>query len=125
MKFTLESPLIAAVRSVSESEILIGNQKWSKPIALTATGVLESWTAVPVETLRVDDLAVLLETSPELIIVGTGSAQLLPNRELMFAMARMGVGLEVMDTPAAARTFNVLIGEGRSVAAVLYVAAPA
>ena len=60
--------------------------------------------------------------SPELIVVGTGSTQIMPDRELMFAMARKGVGLEVMDTPAAARTYNVLIGEGRSVAAVLYVA---
>jgi uncharacterized protein len=38
----------------------------------------------------------------------------------MFAMARSGIGLEIMDTPAAARTFNVLLGEGRSVTALLY-----
>jgi uncharacterized protein len=44
----------------------------------------------------------------------------MPNRDLMFAMARSGVGLEFMDTPAGARTFNVLLGEGRSLAAILY-----
>ena len=38
----------------------------------------------------------------------------------MFAFARRGVGFEVMDTRAAARTFNVLAGENRRVAAVLY-----
>ncbi|MDX1507868.1 MAG: Mth938-like domain-containing protein [Woeseiaceae bacterium] len=38
----------------------------------------------------------------------------------MFAFARAGIGLEVMNTPAAARTFNVLAGEGRRIAAVLY-----
>lgn len=125
MKFTLESPLVAAVRSVTDSEILIGDQKWSEPVALTANGVLENWTPAAAETLCIDDLAELLLTGPELIVIGTGSKQLLPNRELMFAMARKGIGLEVMDTPAAARTFNVLIGEGRSVAAILYVASPA
>ena len=121
MKFTLESPLVAAVRSVSDQEILIGDQKWSKPVAVTAAGVLESWTPPPVTALCIDDLATLLDTGPELIVIGTGSKQLLPDRELMFAMARKGIGLEVMDTPAAARTFNVLISESRSVAAVLYV----
>ncbi|MGI9272891.1 MAG: Mth938-like domain-containing protein [Woeseiaceae bacterium] len=123
MKFTLESPLVAAVRSVSDTEIVIGDQKWSESVALTTNGVLEDWTPATLDTLGIDDLAELLKLEPELIVVGTGSKQLLPNRELMFAMARKGVGLEVMDTPAAARTFNVLISEGRSVAAILYVAA--
>ena len=75
---------------------------------------------VPVESLTIDDLALLIENGPALIVLGTGNQQLLPNRDLMFAMARRGIGLEVMDTPAAARTFNVLVSEGRSVAAVLY-----
>jgi uncharacterized protein len=43
-----------------------------------------------------------------------------PPRELVFALARRGIGLEFMDTPAAARTYNVLASEGRQVAAVLY-----
>ncbi len=75
---------------------------------------------MPVESLTIEDLAILIETGPELIVLGTGNRQLLPDRDLMFAMARRGIGLEVMDTPAAARTFNVLVGEGRSVAAVLF-----
>ncbi len=82
--------------------------------------MLEDWVPVPVETLAIDDLALLIETGPALIVLGTGNQQLLPDRELMFAMARRGIGFEVMDTPAAARTFNVLVGEGRSVAAVLF-----
>ncbi len=82
--------------------------------------MLEDWVPVPVESLTVDDLALLIETRPELILLGTGNKQLLPDRDLMFAMARRGIGFEVMDTPAAARTFNVLVGEGRSVAAVLF-----
>ena len=53
-------------------------------------------------------------------MLGTGSGHVIPPRELMFAFARKGVGLEVMDTRAAARTFNVLVAEGRQVAAVLY-----
>ena len=53
-------------------------------------------------------------------MIGTGWAPARPPRELTFAFARKGIGLEVMDTAAAARTFNVLANEGRRVAAVLY-----
>ena len=108
------------MRSVANGQFLIGDRIWSEPIALTPTGVLESWAAPSVENLSIESLGTLLDLGPELMIVGTGSQQLLPNRDLMFAMARSGVGLEIMDTPACARTFNVLLAEGRSVAAVLY-----
>ena len=63
---------------------------------------------------------VFRDSFPELVIVGTGAKAEFPPRELTFAFARRGVGLQVMDTAAAARTFNVLAGEGRRVAAVLY-----
>ena len=72
-------------------------------------------------TLAEVDFQVLFDTSPEVIILGTGRKNIFPPRELMFAFARRGIGLEIMNTPAAARTFNVLAGEGRRIAAVLYV----
>lgn len=120
MKFTLESSSAVAIRNVANGEFLIGDQVWSESIALTPEGVLQGWTSPSLEDLTVESLKALLDLSPELVLVGTGSQQRLPDRELMFAMARAGVGLEIMDTPACARTFNVLLGEGRSVAAVLY-----
>ena len=123
MKFTLEAPSAASVRRISATEIVIGDHVWTEPVALSAAGVIPEWRPAPVEQLSVDDLAPVIATGAELIIVGTGSRQILPNRDLMFAMARRGVGLEMMDTAAAARTFNVLLSEGRSVAAVLYVSA--
>ena len=109
-----------SVRSVANGRFLIGEDTLTGAVALTANGILDTWSVVPVEDLDVAALQPLLEFQPELIVIGTGSRQQLPGRELMFAMARANVGLEMMDTAAAARTFNVLISEGRSVAAVLY-----
>ena len=120
MKFTLESTTAISVRSVANGVFLIGEQSWAETIALTADGIVADFAAVPVEELSHGALEPLLRLQPEVVIVGTGSRQMLPDRDLMFAMARAGVGLEVMDTEAAARTFNVLANEGRSVAAVLY-----
>lgn len=79
-----------------------------------------AWTGAGVADIGADDLESLLAADIELVVIGTGQQQQLPDRSLMFAMARRGVGLEVMDTAAAARTFNVLIAEGRRVAAILY-----
>jgi len=120
LKFTLESPTALTIRSVSEREIRIGDRRWTETVALTTQGVLEGWEYKPLESLTGDDFALLLEAAPEVIVLGTGPAHVIPSRELMFTFARLGVGFEVMDTRAAARTFNVLAGEGRQVAAVLY-----
>lgn len=82
--------------------------------------MIGDWADKPVAQLRETDFEVLLEWNPELIILGTGPDSVFAPRELVFAFARRGIGLEFMDTGAAARTFNVLASEGRSVAAVLY-----
>ena len=120
LKFTRELPGTLTIRSVSQDGIRINDQLWSGIVALTPNEVIEQWQSVALGDLVVDDFGALLDDSPELVILGTGAKGQFPPRELTFAFARRGVGLEVMDTAAAARTFNVLAGEGRRVAAVLY-----
>jgi len=120
VKFTRELSGTLTVQSVDRDGIRINNRYWSETIALTPQEIIDNWIPVPVRELVEDDFATVLASSPELVIVGTGAKAEFPPRELTFAFARRGVGLEVMDTAAAARTFNVLAGEGRRVAAVLY-----
>lgn len=120
LKFTRESSASLTVRSVSAEGICVNDRIWSETIALTPERYIDSWQSVPLTELTEDNFSALLEHGPELVIVGTGVRSVFPPRELMFAFARLGVGFELMDTAAAARTFNVLAGEGRRVAAVLY-----
>lgn len=108
------------VRSVSNRRIRIGDQSYDRPVAVTADAVLQQWPGKAVDQLREADFRDVLESEPDVIVLGTGSDSLFAPRELVFAMARRGIGLEVMDTGAAARTFNVLAGEGRKVAAIFY-----
>ena len=108
------------IRSISVEEIRIGDHVFKHTIALTADAVIDGWPQKDVADLQESDFSSLLDTSPELIVLGTGVANIFPPRELVFAMARRGIGFEVMNTQAAARTFNVLAGEGRQVVAVLY-----
>jgi uncharacterized protein len=124
LKITQESPTTVTIRKISNQEIFIGDKVYQRSIALTADTVIGDWADKPVAQLREADFEVLLELNPELIVLGTGPSPIFAPRELVFALARRGIGLEVMDTAAAARTFNVLAGEGRSVAAVLCLGMP-
>lgn len=121
LKFTRELPGGLTIRSVTAEGILIRDQLWSMSIAIDQQQSVSEWSKKSVADLIVEDFATLLERSPEMIVLGTGEKSLFPPRELTFAFARRGVGLEVMHTAAAARTFNVLASDGRQVAAVLYV----
>lgn len=120
MKFTRELSARLVVRSVSAGTILINEDKYTESIALTAERLLGIWPATPVNDLSAADFERVFAVDPDVVLLGTGDTNVIPPRELMFAFARKGVGLEVMDTAAAARTFNVLANEGRRVAAVLY-----
>ena len=120
MKFTREKTASLTIRSVTDTTIRIGDDTFDRTIAMTLNAVVDSWPDKSIDALIESDFAVLLEAKPEVVILGTGATNVFAPRELVFAMARRGVGFEVMDTKAAARTFNVLAGEGRQVAAVLY-----
>jgi uncharacterized protein len=104
---------------VSETAIRVNDTEYSESILLTPDGELIIWSDKPIADLTDVDFEPVFDSQPEIVLLGTGASNVFPPRELTFAFARKGVGLEVMDTPAAARTFNVLANEGRRVAVIL------
>lgn len=120
MKISRELQSATTIRQVSAAGIRIGEVVYEETLALTAETVHAGWTDKPVDALVADDFAGLFDDEPDIVLLGTGAENRFPPRELVFGFARRGIGLEVMDTGAAARTFNVLAGEGRRVVAVLY-----
>jgi uncharacterized protein len=121
LKFTRELSAKLVIRSVSETAIRVNDEDHAASIALTPEELLGHWPDKAIGDLAEEDFAPILGTAPEIVLLGTGATNIFPPRELTFAFARRGIGLEVMDTAAAARTFNVLANEGRKLAAVLYV----
>ena len=75
------------------------------------------WQTSTFEALRPEDFDALLDLRPEIVLLGTGRRQRFPHPRLTAALARAGVGFEVMDTAAACRTYNILMSEGRRVLA--------
>lgn len=107
------------VRHVSPGELRIGDRTVTRDVVITPDRDVLDWPSGDVDRLDERDFSSLLTQQPEMILLGTGWQSLTPPRELVFAMARRGVGFETMTTPAACRTFNILLQEDRRAAAVL------
>ena len=80
--------------------------------------------ATDIDERRTNDLSAatierIRERSPDVVIMGTGSRHVFPSPELLAPLSRAGIGVEIMSTPAACRTWNILNAEGRKVVALL------
>lgn len=80
------------------------------------------WPVAGFEALRAEDFAILAGARPEIVLLGTGARQRFPHPRLTQALMQARVGVEVMDTAAACRTYNILMAEERRVAAALLAA---
>ena len=120
MQFTREPATSVSIRRVDSGRITIGDQTYEHTIAIAGGELLADWRDTTFERLSAQSLAPLLTYQPDVVIVGYGWAPRKASRELVFGLARLGLGLECMDTPAACRTLNILVAEGRNPAAVLY-----
>jgi len=79
------------------------------------------WHVTRPEDISAESLAMVLGEADAVsfLMLGTGANQVFPSSAVMAALAEAGLGLEVMDTGAACRTYNVLLAEDRKVAAAL------
>ncbi len=74
-----------------------------------------------VQALVPGALPMLSKQAPEILLIGTGSAQRALAPEFIAELSARRIGVECMDTPAACRTFNILVAEQRRVAALLFI----
>lgn len=80
----------------------------------------QPWSPPPLQTLDEAALAAILDPAPEFILIGTGQMLAHPPRALVRSLEERGIGVEAMDSRAAAKAWGVLRGEGRQIAAALY-----
>lgn len=99
--------------------LCVNEKKFTHSLVLTPETVLFPWPPVSWQDLTVDHLISVLELKPEIVLLGTGPKQCFPPHQLLVPFAQHHIGVEIMSTPAACRTFNILMAEGRTVAAAL------
>ena len=121
MKFHLQSPSGNVITGAGEGWIRIGQQEYRESVVLTAEAVHPGFGTGRFDSLTREDFAGLLRYSPQIVLLGTGTVQRFPHPRLTQDLTAANVGLEVMDTRAACRTFNILVAEGRTVVGALLV----
>lgn len=122
MKFNLDQPSTAhVVRAYGPGVLRIGERSYDASLIVTATTLIERWRPRRMEDLAPEDLEPALALQPDVLLVGSGLRQKFPDRKVLAALYQARIGFEIMDTGAACRTYNVLVAEGRSVAAALIV----
>jgi len=120
MKFTREIPAnVHVIRSHTDTELRIGEKTLRESCLLSASELIAAWGPRNVDELTPEHFAAAFAWQPEIILLGTGVRQRFPARSIYAAILARGIGFEVMDTGAACRTFNVLVGESRRVTAGL------
>ncbi|MEP7184437.1 MAG: Mth938-like domain-containing protein [Rhodanobacter sp.] len=126
MDLSLERPEgYLFVRRVGFQSIVLADRELDKSFLLTTHKVVENWPVDSARQLDENHVDALLSMQPELVILGTGGEQTFPAAAFMAGFLRKGVGIEVMDNAAAARTYNLLVGEGRHVVAAFILPAAA
>jgi len=97
--------------------VRLGSVEYRDNLLVTSERVVTGWAAGGFDTLTEEDFAALAALEPEVALLGTGASLRFPHPRLTRALTDAGIGLEVMDTAAVCRTFNILAAEGRKVAA--------
>ena len=101
--------------------VRLGVVEYRENLIVTTDKIATGWASAGFEALTAEDFAAVAALEPEVVILGTGTTWRFPHPRLTRALTDARIGLEVMDTPAACRTFNILAAEGRKVAAAIFV----
>jgi uncharacterized protein len=119
VKFHLSHATGNLVTGTGAGWVRIGADEYRRGFVVAPDTLLASWAEGGFEALSEADFEAVKALAPEIVLLGTGSRQRFPHPRLYRSLIDAGIGVEVMDTPAAARTYNIIAAEGRRVAAAL------
>lgn len=111
---------VQVIRTYGPGRFLISDREWREPVLVMPT-VTTPWAVSRAQDLSLDNLAALMTASvpTELLVLGCGARAILVPPALRSELKAAGLALEVVDTGSACRIYNVLLAEGRRVAAAL------
>ncbi len=104
-----------AITRIEPGRLWVGSMAFSHSLVVPWRGELSDWGAATSADLTPEHFARLAALHPEVVIFGSGLRIRFPSPPLIRALIEARIGIETMDTGAAARTYNVLAAEGRTV----------
>ncbi len=110
-------PAINLISEFSSSRVVVGSRSFDDSFIITPSTVISPWLRMSKCALSKSDLLSLLTLDVDILLVGTGLIQEIPNASLFREFVDKGLSIEFMDSAAACRTYNILAGEQRRVGA--------
>ena len=112
------------VTAFGEGYVEVNGLRHTSSLLLMPQNLETGWGSAGFEALCEADFAQLAKLECEVLLFGTGRRQRFPEPSLLQPLMAARIGVEVMDSAAAARTYNILVAEGRKVVAVLLLDRP-
>ena len=106
------------LRRADASSAVVVDKTVTKSFAVSADAIVEDFPYTTSNQLDEAAVETISKLKPEVVLLGTGDRIVFPPQKILAAFLKRGIGLETMDSAAAARTFNVLIEEGRKAVGV-------
>lgn len=101
--------------------VSINHQRYEHSVIVLPTEVIKDWRVADFDALSAADFDLIAAKTPEVVLLGTGAKHRFIHPKLTAALTEKGIPVECMTTDAACRTYNILMSEGRIVAAALIV----
>ena len=101
--------------------VIINQVRYTKSLIVLSDYIIQDWQAKIFEQLTPEHFELLIPLKPEMVLFGTGKTLRFPPPSLTQALTTSRIGIEVMDTSAACRTYNILMSKGRNVAAAILI----
>ncbi len=122
MKLHMDNPGIThRIRACTQDSITIGETRYTASLIVGNEVLQPEWPPAGIDGLQEQHLDAIAAMEPEVVLLGTGETQQFPHPALLQPLHRQRIGVEVMTTPAACRTFNILLAEDRRVVAALMI----
>ena len=109
------------ITGYSEGWVEINTTRFERSLIVLPDKVITDWSVTDFDGLTADHFAQLAELKPEVVLLGTGASHRFVHPRLSHPLVEAGIGIECMATAAACRTYNILMAEGRNVAAALII----
>jgi uncharacterized protein len=97
----------------------INRKRYERSLIVLPESIIEDWQLSDFDSLTAEHFQRLVALKPEVVLLGTGVKHRFIHPRLTAPLTALGISVECMDTAAACRTYNILMGEGRQVAAIL------
>jgi len=108
------------IRSYEPGKVQINDEIITENAIVSPEKLLMPWQPLALAELQLPHLQPIFDLKPEIVLLGTGVIQHFLDIKLLAEFYSRNIGIEIMNTGAACRTYNVLMAEGRKVVAALF-----